>query len=387
MSMSHSTRRRTRAPQSRASAANRIDAAASPVVESLEERRLMSFTLSSGVLTVNGTEADDIITVGKNSLGQLALYENNALTAAFDWASVGKIVVNAKGGNDKVTITATTDKPAQVDAGAGNDTVNGGAANDSLYGGAGNDLLQGNGGDDHIEDGAGRDRANGGAGNDEFVVPNESLPEPDEYFGNAGLDMISYGIRPARVRISVDDLANDGLADGTSGPGPEMDNVHSDIEIASGTNYNDSFYGNDLANYFYGGAGNDFIDGAGGDDGLSGNAGNDVILGGAGNDYIVDDAGNDSLYGGDGHDYLNPGAGNDLLVGGRGDDYLDARDGVIGNDTVYGGNQDRTGAEGFDRSFIDFGANPIKWGWDVENDVDQSNFEILFDPGVQVYPA
>ena len=60
-------------------------------IESLETRRLLTAVLSNGVLTVKGTEAADVITVGKNSAGQLAVYENNVLKGTFAWGSVNSI--------------------------------------------------------------------------------------------------------------------------------------------------------------------------------------------------------------------------------------------------------------------------------------------------------
>jgi Ca2+-binding RTX toxin-like protein len=79
----------------------------------------------------------------------------------------------------------------------------------------------------------------------------------------------------------------------------------------AGTENNDVFAGNHLANVFNGKSGNDLIDGGEGDDHLFGGSGNDLIFGGAGNDY---------LYGEDGDDFLDGGSGNDILYGGLGND-------------------------------------------------------------------
>jgi len=66
----------------------------------------------------------------------------------------------------------------------------------------------------------------------------------------------------------------------------------------TGTEKDDSLYGNELANFITGGAGDDAISGYGGNDILHGGAGNDTLQGGVGKDTLAGRAGDDRLNGG-----------------------------------------------------------------------------------------
>ena len=66
----------------------------------------------------------------------------------------------------------------------------------------------------------------------------------------------------------------------------------------TGTEKDDTLYGNELANFITGGAGDDAISGYGGNDILHGGSGNDTLQGGAGKDTLAGGAGDDRLYGG-----------------------------------------------------------------------------------------
>jgi len=65
--------------------------------------------------------------------------------------------------------------------------------------------------------------------------------------------------------------------------------------------------------------------------------GNDVVYGRGGNDDVDADGGADIVYGGFGADWIRGGRRSDILRGGPGRDLLDARDGVRGNDFLFGG--------------------------------------------------
>src|SRR6185369_7136568 len=72
--------------------------------ENLEQRRLLSFSVSGGVLTVNGTASADHILVTRDGTN-LTIHQNgvNSTTPA---SAVQKIVVNGLGGNDDLGIAA-----------------------------------------------------------------------------------------------------------------------------------------------------------------------------------------------------------------------------------------------------------------------------------------
>ncbi len=88
----------------------------------------------------------------------------------------------------------------------------------------------------------------------------------------------------------------------------------------TGTEGNDTLFGNNNDNIVEGLGGNDSISGFAGDDQLVGGQGNDTINGGNDNDTLNGGTDNDQLNGESGDDILNGGTGNDTLNGGSGDD-------------------------------------------------------------------
>ena len=77
---------------------------------------------------------------------------------------------------------------------------------------------------------------------------------------------------------------------GGAGGGDAFGDVFTSIENLSGSNYNDSVFGNSSKNAINGGAGNDIIKGYGGNDTLTGYSGADTFVFGAadGTDTIMD---------------------------------------------------------------------------------------------------
>lgn len=160
--------------------------------------------------------------------------------------------------------------PLTIDAGNGDDTIVDGAAADNLsagdgfdtltsvsgadvqHGGNGDDVLSGGSGAEQLFGEAGRDVLSGGAGNDDIQ-------------GGAGIDEASYAGTPQAVKVSLDDVANDGRIDIA-----EADNVHSDVEALRGGD---------------------------GSDQLNGNAGDNTLRGGPGADSLAGGAGYDAYYG------------------------------------------------------------------------------------------
>jgi Trypsin/RTX calcium-binding nonapeptide repeat (4 copies) len=181
----------------------------------------------------------------------------------------------------------------------GDDVIVGSAGNDSIDAGAGNDTICALGGNDSITGGAGADLERGGVGNDTFrqlAVADGA----DVLIGESGTDTVSYAARTAPLSVSLNGLADDGLAG-------EADNVTATVENVTG------------------GSSRDEITGSGVNNRLSGGGGDDVLRGGLGNDSLVGGAGADRLFGDDGNDALN-------LVDGVGGN--DGGDGGLGTDTA-----------------------------------------------------
>jgi len=121
------------------------------------------------------------------------------------------------------------------------------------------------------------------------------------------------------------------------GPGNDMvtlgRGVGAGVRIKGGPG-NDFIIGNELANHFHGGSGNDVLEGRGGNDVLWSGPGIDYLSGGAGDDRLHGGPGTNVGYGGRGKDRLLDGPGGDYLDGGPGDDWVR---GSAGTNQVFGG--------------------------------------------------
>lgn len=103
----------------------------------------------------------------------------------------------------------------------------------------------------------------------------------------------------------------------------------------SGTDGDDTIWGDAAANRLAGGLGNDRLHGGLGKDTLEGGDGLDTLRGYAGGDRLEGGGGRDVLFGGRGNDVLAGGTGNDRLAGGLGADVFDfALADFEGKDTI-----------------------------------------------------
>jgi hypothetical protein len=213
-----------------------------------------------------------------------------------DTVSVGdtglRVEVDAGAGDDTVD-TSGAQEPTALTGGAGRDSLLGGGANDVLDGGEGNDVLAGGAGSDSILGGLGVDVLRGDAGNDLLTGGGGA----DAIAGGAGMDTVSYAERRVSVAVYLDGKPNDGTK-------KEHDRVATDVENAVAGSGNDLLYGSEGRNVLIGGGGNDTILGLEGADRLEGGDGRDALIGGPGNDR---------LRAGPGTDYCNVGPGGGVM--------------------------------------------------------------------------
>lgn len=144
--------------------------------EKLENRRLMSASLRDGILTIDGTDLDDSISVDQTADKIIVSLRNDDMDimnpgpeielAEFDLAEVRRIVIRGRGGNDLIEMDPELELAARISSHGGNDTVLGGKGDDTIHGGRDDDLLIGRYGDDVIYGNAGHDTLNGRHGND-----------------------------------------------------------------------------------------------------------------------------------------------------------------------------------------------------------------------------
>ncbi len=289
----------------------------------------------------------------------------------------------AKGYSDSgaVIINDTLISIEVVKGSQGDDILSGSTRSETLLGGAGDDILTGL---------QGNDRLIGNSGNDTFHARFGS----DIVKGGAGVDEVSYVRAVGGVDIALGLNGKWGRAIELDADGRETsrDALHS-IENVIGTDFDDVFRGNELANIIQGGAGNDTIDYTASDGKVfvdlraalqsRGHAEGDVlfsienITGSRWGDTLIGDAQNNIINGGGGKDTIDGGDGRNILNGGDGADrigYFYQRmslnetnfsvwDGGAGEDTV-----DMSGA--FRAVQIDLGGNwlfryftPNAGGW------------------------
>jgi Ca2+-binding RTX toxin-like protein len=177
-----------------------------------------------------------------------------------------------------------------IDTLAGNDTVHGSSAGDIIKAGDGNDTVYGGASADDIDGGNGADQLYGEAGNDKLdggVSPADfgtdlvGVDRGDYISGGSGVDWTTYINKLAGVRVTLDNVANDGVAAQS-----ENDNVLNDVEDVTGTWYNDNLTGSASNNHLYGTNGDDVLYGLAGNDSLYGEKGRDAAYGGDGNDTL-----------------------------------------------------------------------------------------------------
>jgi Ca2+-binding RTX toxin-like protein len=148
-------------------------------MEMLESRLALSvlydISLADRVLTINGSDASDRISIGRS--GDRLVVRVNHAKRAVPAVAVATVVVNAGPGNDTVLVADKVRLGVEIHGGAGNDSLCGGRGADALHGEDGNDTLTG---------GAGADFLYGDAGNDVFYVRDHNTG--DFIDGGAGRD-------------------------------------------------------------------------------------------------------------------------------------------------------------------------------------------------------
>ena len=350
--------------------------------------------LRHGVLTIEGTEANDTIALrlqaGDPGILQVDVGDDGSADFSFERAKIASIAVDALAGDDSVRIDdsngAFTDTiPTTIDGGAGNDTIAGGKGAETLIGGDGNDTIDGNGGNDVAQLGAGddtfvwdpgdgSDTVEGQDGNDTLRFNGANIAERVALSANgnrlrflrdpgnitmdtAGVERVDFNALGGADTVFVDDLTGTDVTavnvDLAGTLGSSTGDGQADRVVVNGTDGNDAIKVNgDASGVAVAGLSarvaiqhqepNDELDvnGLAGNDALdaSGLAAGVVALsldGGAGDDTIAGGKGVDTLLGGDGNDTIDGNGGNDVAQLGAGDDTF-VWDPGDGSDTVEG---------------------------------------------------
>jgi len=343
-------------------------------IEPLEARRLLTTkSFGGGVLTINGNNNNETITVSRSTTGVIKINGANFLVngSPLKVSQVSRIVVDGKGGDDTITIDDANGvmPKATLKGNVGNDILTASGAVDRLFGGIGNDTLTGKGGDDQLfgEDGDDTIVWNPGDGSD--VVEGGTGANTLQFNGSAGAEIFALSANGNRLKLTrnvgnivldINDVQTVNLAalggadtvtvndlTGTDLPIVNIDlgitgagDAAVDAVIVNGTGaadviqaaaVNGAIQVTGLAaqvNIAQSEAANDSLT-------VNGLGGNDTISGGVGLAALV----RLTLDGGDGNDTLNGGNGADTFIGGDGNDTID---GNGGNDTAFMGNGNDT---------------------------------------------
>src|SRR3982750_808604 len=102
-------------------------------IESLEGRRLLGSSLSSGVLKIVGTDQADKIDVTLSG-SSIKVDEHKGSTKSYSASSVKKITADLKGGKDQITVSESITVPTTLNGGSGDDMLTGGGGNDNMLG-------------------------------------------------------------------------------------------------------------------------------------------------------------------------------------------------------------------------------------------------------------
>lgn len=252
-----------------------------------------SFTGGNTDNTIFANKGDDSINGG-------GTWNPDGSSSDRDWVEY----VNGTAG---ITLkTSSTGIMTVTDYGGGKDTLTnieaaGGTYYiDRLYGGTGNfnQIFNGYKGADIIDGGAGRDDRVWHGGDPSGVVVNLSSKSVSTQSVNIFANSLKLvGVQDSIGSIMVMKEAIDQLE--TAKPSNVGSNraldgwgnldILTNIEAATGSNFNDQLHGSDSRNILTGGDGFDFIIGNGGDDYLVGGFGHDFFHGGLGQDWIVMD--------------------------------------------------------------------------------------------------
>lgn len=291
--------------------------------ESLEFRRLLDAVLTDGLLQINGTSQNDVITLTVVNDEVLVFIDPQSFRGAYKLIDITSIEVNCGIGNDRVTFDQSLRRDAAIFGGSGRDTLIGGDGRDVIDGGPDNDILDGGGLD--------------------------LFPASDTLIGGSGTDIANYVTRNTALKIDLDGNSDDGA------PG-ERDNVDPTCEVIFGGGGADIISSNlSTPVTLYGNGGNDTLSSSGGDDRLVGGTGNDLLNSRGGNDTLLPGTGVDTVMGGADIDEVNfynvsqnvvislDGIANDGAVGTNntsvGADIENAVGGS-GNDSITGNSED-----------------------------------------------
>ena len=300
-------------------------------VTSVPASAAVTSTFTNGVLTVNGDNLDNNITISRDAAGQI-LVNGGAVAVVGGTPTVANtslIRVFGLGGRDVITLNQANGAlpAANLFGGSDNDTLTGGAGGDQLFGQAGNDTLLGAGGFDFLFGGDQNDTLTGGDADDQVfgqsgtdrMIWNPG-DDTDLNEGGAGTDTVQVNGGGGAEQFTT-------TANGTRvrfdrlNPAPFAIDIGTSENLVLNANGGDDSHSatGDLAALI-----KITADGGADNDTLLGSNGVDLLLGGGGNDFVDGQQGNDTGLLGAGADTFqwDPGDGSDVVEGQDGADAM-----------------------------------------------------------------
>ena len=291
-------------------------------------------------LRLAGDDVGDQVIIDRNAAGVIRVdvgadgsFEDDGSSTV---ANTTRIVVNAGGGDDVVTLNEAMGAlpAATMNGDAGNDTLTGGSGGDDLSGSSGDDTILGKGGFDTLTGGSGADTITGGdandgasgdEGNDTFIwSPGD---DTDTSVGGADVDVqVVNGGNGAEV-FSLSRIASIAVRFDRLDPAPfQIDGLGLERVRLFANGGDDTFTaGNNIAGLL------EVVEvdmGAGGAQSVDGSDVTDIVTGGPGSDTINTQEGADIFRWtvGQGSESVDLGSGADELAftGSAGTDVIDA---------------------------------------------------------------
>src|SRR5688500_1006847 len=113
------------------------------LIEALDSRMLLTVSVANGVLFIDGTDNDDVITVDRVK-NEYVVVEDGQETRRSS-KGIRRVSVTARDGNDRVDFSGNVRVSGFIDGGDGADILDGSNFADVILGGAGDDEISGDG--------------------------------------------------------------------------------------------------------------------------------------------------------------------------------------------------------------------------------------------------
>jgi Ca2+-binding RTX toxin-like protein len=159
--------------------------------------------VQAGTLQLTGDGAGDTLVLAPGGANDLDVIVNGQLLSTFDRSTFTAVAVDARGGDDTVSVQngAPALENVTIDGGAGDDRLTGANGAETFIGGAGNDFVDGNIGADSAQLGSGNDTFQWDPGDGSDTVEGQSGKDSLASNGSNAPESIDVSANGSRVRL------------------------------------------------------------------------------------------------------------------------------------------------------------------------------------------